>query len=132
MKLSSYLIRRAFFFIPDKWYVSLRYFLHYKKFPDILNGLSFDEKMLKYILYYENDLLSDLADKFKVREYIKAKGYGHTLNEIYGSYDSFDDINFDTLPNQFVLKATHGCGFNMVVKDKSAFDTYSARKQFNR
>lgn len=132
MKLSPYLFRRVSFFIPDKWFVSLRYFLCYKKFPDILNGRSFDEKMLKYILYYKNDILSDLVDKLKVRDYVKTKGYGHTLNELYGSYDNFDDIDFDSLPNQFVLKATHGCEFNIIVKDKSTFNISAARKQFNR
>ena len=76
--------------------------------------------------------MPDLADKFKVREYIKAKGYGHTLNNLYGVYDKFDDIDFNNLPDRFVLKANHGCGFNMIVKDKKTFNIHKARKQFNR
>lgn len=132
MKLSSYLFRRALFFIPDKLYISLRYFLTYRKMPDILHGKSFDEKILKYILYYRNKVMPDLADKYKVREYMISKGYGHMLNELYGVYDSFDDIDFSILPEQFVLKTNHGCGFNLIIKSKSEMDMKKTKKQINQ
>ncbi|MCK5812275.1 MAG: hypothetical protein KAG94_05215 [Clostridiales bacterium] len=132
MKLSSYFIRRALFFIPDKLYISLRYYLTYHKFPNIINGITFDEKIHKYILYYKNELMPNLVDKYKVREYMISKGYGHMLNELYGVYDNFDDIDFSLLPEQFVLKTNHGCGFNIIIKSKTNMDIKKTKKQINR
>ena len=62
------------------------------------------------------------ADKYAVRQYVINKEYADTLNDCYGVYDSFDEIDFDSLPNQFVLKMTTACGMNFICKDKSKLD----------
>ena len=59
------------------------------------------------------------ADKYAVRQYVIDKGFGDALNECYGVYESFEEIDFDNLPNQFVLKMTTGCGMNYICKDKT-------------
>ena len=62
------------------------------------------------------------ADKYAVRQYVIDKGYGDTLNDCYGVYDSFDEIDFDSLPNKFVLKMTTASGMNFICRDKSKLD----------
>src|SRR5699024_10919419 len=59
------------------------------------------------------------ADKYKVRSYANTKNYNDYLPDFYGVFDSFDEINFNSLPNSFVIKANNGSGTNIFVKDKS-------------
>ena len=54
-----------------------------------------------------------------LREYVKEKGFSDNLVPIYGVFDSFDEIDFEKLPNQFVMKCSHACAFNFICKDKS-------------
>lgn len=67
------------------------------------------------------------ADKYAIRQYVIDKGYGDTLNDYYGVYDSFDEIDFDSLPKQFVLKMTTACGMNFICKDKTQLDIENLR-----
>jgi len=73
-----------------------------------------------------------LSDKYLVREWIKEKIGEKYLVELLGVYDTFDDINFEELPKQFVIKANHGSGMILVVKDKAALDLKHARKEVTR
>lgn len=84
-----------------------------------------DEKVNYMKLYTDTSMWSILADKYEVREYVKRMGLSHTLNELYGVYDSPEEIDFNTLPNQFVIKTTNGGGGNsvLIVKDKNSIDT---------
>ena len=68
------------------------------------------------------------ADKIAVRDYIIEKGYSDYLNEVYGIYDSVEDIDYDSLPSQFVIKAAHGSHMIYIVKDKDVFDWKHAKK----
>ena len=83
------------------------------------NPQTFSEKMNWYKLNDRNPLMAKCADKVAVRDYIKEKGYGDMLNEIYGVYNKVSEINIDALPDKFVLKATHGSHMNVIVTDKS-------------
>lgn len=87
----------------------------------------FSEKLQWYKLYHRDPLMQVVANKYDVRQYLQSIGYGHLLNEIYGVYTRISDINFDILPDQFVLKGTHGSGFNIIVKDKTKFNRRQAR-----
>ncbi len=69
-------------------------------------------------LYYANPLYTKCADKYGVREYVRSKGHADILNELIGVYESPEDIPFDELPDRFVIKATHGCGWNLICSDK--------------
>jgi hypothetical protein len=72
--------------------------------------------------------MTDLTDKFKVREYVVQKQLGHLLNTIFGVYDRFEEIPFGDLPDRFVLKANHGSGWNLICKDKRRLNLESARR----
>ena len=114
--------------IPDKVMIKLQYRLKTGRKLNLKNPTRYTEKLQWYKLYYRNPLMSKCADKYDVREYIKSKGLGYILNEIYGVYESPNDINFDKFPNKFVLKRTNGGGGNdvLICKDKSKFDIKNA------
>jgi hypothetical protein len=72
------------------------------------------------------------VDKAAVREYVIAKGYGDILNEVYGVYDTVEEIPFDTLPNQFVLKITNASGYNIISKDKAKLDIEQTKEKLKQ
>ncbi len=87
---------------------------------DFNNLQTFSEKLQWLKLHDKNPLKAQCADKYEVRQYVESCGLGHLLNEVYGVWSRVGDIDIDSLPAQFVLKATHGSGFNLIVKDKKA------------
>lgn len=85
------------------------------------NPQTFNEKIqwLKLNYLYPNELVTKCADKVLVRDYIKDIGCSEILNDIIKIYDDPSSINFDELPNKFVLKWNFGCGYNIICTDKN-------------
>ena len=96
------------------------------------NPQTFNEKIQWLKLYDSTPEKTRLADKYLVRDWVKEKIGEEYLIPLLGVWDNFDDIDFDTLPNQFVIKCNHGCGYNIIVKDKSKLDIQDARKKINQ
>ena len=111
----------------SRWYQSAT-----GKNLDLKNPKTFDEKIQWMKLYDSTPLKTQLADKYLVRDYISEKIGDEYLIPLLGVWGSFDDIDFDSLPNQFVLKANHGSGWNIIVRDKSKFDKKEAKKKFKK
>ena len=88
------------------------------KHLNLASPTTFSEKLQWLKLNAKNPLKAQCADKYDVRKYVSSCGYEGLLNELYGVWNSVDDINFDKLPKQFVLKGAHGSGFNLIVKNK--------------
>ena len=109
------------------WYQSIT-----GKSLDLKNPRTFDEKIQWMKLYDSTPLKTQLADKYLVRDYVAEKIGDEYLIPLLGVWNSFDEIDFDCLPNQFVLKANHGSGWNIIVQDKSKFDKKNAKKKFNK
>lgn len=88
---------------------------------DLENPKTLDEKIqwLKLNYYLGNPLVTQCADKYAVREYVEKCGCGEILNELYFAWDSVDEIDWDTLPEKFVIKWNFGCGQNLICRDKS-------------
>lgn len=101
------------------------------KVLDLDNPQTFNEKIQWMKLYDSTPIKTRLADKYLVREWVKEKIGEEYLIPLLGVWDNFDEIDFDKLPNQFVLKCNHGCGYNIIVKDKTNFDICEARKKIN-
>ena len=93
---------------------------------------TFNEKIQWLKLYDRDPLRTQLTDKYLVRDYIKDKIGEEYLIPLLGVWDKFDDINFDELPNKFVLKCNHGSGWNLVVQDKFQLDISKAKSKFDR
>ena len=113
-------ILRTLDFIPDKTMIKMQYFIKTGRRLNLKNPQRYTEKLQWYKLYYRDPLMQQCADKYDVREYVRSKGLGYILNECYGVYERVEDIDFDSLPDQFVLKDTLGGGGNSIIicKDK--------------
>ena len=105
-----------------------------KKKLDLSDPKSFNEKLQWCKLYYfpKDPLGVQCADKYAVRAYIEQKGYGETLVPLLGTWEKAEEIDWDQLPQKFVLKCNHGCAYNILCADKSHFDTKAAEKQLNK
>jgi len=128
-------IMYALSFLPDKPYIQLFYWATTGKLVNFKNPKGFNEKLQWLKIYDRHPEYSQLVDKLAVREHIDAVlGEGH-LFPLLGKWKSFDDINFDELPEQFVLKCNHDSGSTKVIKNKSALtneDFRNLKKSFDR
>ena len=95
---------------------------------------TFTEKLtwLKLNTYYNNPLVTQCADKYQVRKYVSDCGLDHLLNDLIDVYDSADDIDWEALPNKFVLKANHGSGYNIICEDKSRLNITETKATINK
>ena len=98
---------------------------------DFNNLTTFTEKVQWLKIYDSTPLKSRLADKYAVRRWVADKIGAQYLIPLLGVWDDFDDIDFDELPDQFVLKCNHGCGMNIIVRDKKTFNKQRAREKIN-
>lgn len=111
-------------FVPDEIMVKIQYRMKTGRKLNLKNPQRFTEKLQWYKLYYRNPLMAQCADKYEVRKYVEECSLGHILNEMYGIYNSPDEIDFGKLPDSFVVKDTLGGGGNSIilVKDKNELD----------
>lgn len=110
-------------------------YIHYAVLGRKLNlddPQTLNDKMQWLNLNYNNPLKTECADKYKVRDYVKNCGYGNLLNELYGVYDKAIDIDWDKLPDKFVLKCNHGSGFNITCRDKSKLNKKQTVRRLNK
>lgn len=109
-----------------------KYITHHKL--NLKNPVRYTEKLqyLRLYTYPKNPLVTKAAGRAGVREYLTEKGFEKYLIPIYGIFDRFEDIDFDKLPNQFVMKCTHACAFNQIVLDKSKFNKEASKKKFKK
>lgn len=130
--ISKRLRLRLFQMIPDKTVISYQYRKRIGQPIDWKNPRRFTEKVQLYKLYYKNPLLVTCSDKADVRGFVADRGLSEILNEVYGVYDSLDEIDFDTLPDQFVVKDTlgEGSGIGVIVcADKNKLDLPKMKKR---
>jgi hypothetical protein len=108
------------------------YFIKYRETLNVDNPKTYNEKLNWMKLYYRNELMPNCVDKYAVHQFVKDCGCGEILNEIL--WEGFDtsEIPFDRLPNQFVIKVTHGSGNNIICKDKSKLDKEDTRRKLNK
>lgn len=104
-----------------------------KKKLNLKNPKTFNEKInwLKLYNYPNNELVIKGSDKYEVRKYVESKGLSSILNELYDVYDSVENINWDKLPEKFVLKCNHGCGYNIICDKKEMLDIEETKKKIN-
>lgn len=109
---------------------ALFYYYHHRRL-DLKNPQTLDEKIQWMKLYYYkgNELVKRCADKYQVREYIKECGLEHILNDLIAVYKTPKDIDWDALPEKFVLKWNFGCGGNYVCLDKKNADKAKVEKE---
>ena len=114
-------------FLKRKFKSNLKYDLN------LLNPNTFSEKIQWLKINDRKDIYTILVDKYKVREYIKEKLGEEYLIPLIGIWDDPDDIDFNKLPDQFVLKCNHNSGLGMCIcKDKSKLDISKVRRELKK
>lgn len=126
-QLAAFLVDRVtkqgiFRWLTDKQAIIIDYFFTFGKLPNLRHPETISEKLQWVKLYGGLEKHSKYVDKYEVRNFINK-----TIGEKYavpllGVWDKFEDINFNKLPKQFVLKTTHGSSYVFVCKDKSSLD----------
>ena len=131
-KVALWFVDKNFFwFLPDKAYIKLKYRLKMGEKLDLNNPKTYNEKLQWLKLYNRKDIFTKMVDKYDAKKYV-----ANIIGEQYiiptiGVYDNFDEIDFDKLPNQFVMKCTHDSGGLVICKDKSKLDIEKAKKKIN-
>jgi len=119
-------------FFPDFFVVKIQYRAITRQKLSLNNPLLFNEKLQWLKLYGQEIDCSNLADKYEVREYISNVIGDEYLIPLYGVWNTFDEIPFDKLPNEFVLKCTHDCGSIYICREKYSMDMDNVSKYFRK
>src|SRR5699024_128742 len=120
------------YFISDEKLIKKRFRKRLGREVNLKNPKKFNDKLQWLKLYWRDPLATKCADKYKVREYIKEKIGEKYLNELIAVYNSVDEIDIDKLPKSFVLKGTHGSGYNIICKNKDKMDLEKEFKKMRR
>lgn len=129
----EYIFSKGFFsFLPDKQYIELKYRCKTGKYLDLKHVKTFNEKLQWLKLYDRNPLYTKLVNKYEVREYVKKVIGEEYLVPIVGCWDSPNQINFEKLPEQFVLKSTHDSGGVYIVNRKNSNISEEVKEFFNK
>lgn len=117
--------------MSDKAYLKFVYKRNFHRELDLENPKSFNEKLNWLKLYDRKPLYSQLADKYLVKQIVAEKIGEKYIVPNFGVWKRFEDIDFEALPNQFVLKATGDSSGVNICRDKATFDKKTAQKKLN-
>ncbi len=125
-----YLARHGFLnWMPDRPYLEICYKIHIGKKLNLKNPKSFNEKLQWLKLYDRKPEYTKMVDKYEVKKYVADRIGEEYIIPTIGVWDKVEDIDFDKLPDQFVLKCTHDSGGLIICKDKSKLDIEEAKKK---
>ena len=118
--------------MDDRKYLEKKYYYKTGKKLNLDNPKTFNEKLQWLKLYDRKDIYTTMVDKYEAKRYVaKIIGKQYIIPTL-GVYDKFDEIDFDKLPNQFVIKCTHDSGGLVICKDKTRFDKKTAKKKISK
>ncbi len=98
---------------------------------NLKNPRNLIEKIIWMQFHTDTSLWTECADKYRVRKYIREKGLESILPKLYGHYENAEVIDFESLPDSFVLKTNNSCGQILIVRDKSKLDINEARRKLS-
>ncbi len=128
----NYLISRLSFLFPDKMYLKMKYRLIMGKKLNLKNPQTFNEKLQWLKLYDRKPEYTVMVDKYAVKKYVADKIGEEYIIPTFGVWDNVEDIDFEKLPNQFVLKCTHDSGGLVICKDKANLDIEAAKLKLQK
>lgn len=126
------LARNFFIWLPDESYLKLKYWACIGKKLNLKNPQTFNEKLQWLKLNDRQREYTMMVDKYEAKKYVSDIIGEEYIIPTLGVWDRFEDIDFSTLPDQFVLKTTHDSGGVVICRDKNSFDTENARKIINK
>jgi hypothetical protein len=118
-------------FISLEFYYKLAYFHNRQRWLHLKNPTNISEFIISEIVSGRINKYAPLADKYRVRDFVTKKGLSNILPELYGHWTDANEIDFDALPNQFVLKKNAGCGLNIICFDKAKLNIQETVKKLN-
>lgn len=118
--------------MDDEKYLRKEHYLIFGEKLNLDNPETFNEKMQWLKLHDRNNTYVKMADKIEAKRYVANIIGNKYIIPTLGVYNRFNDIIFDELPNQFVIKCTHDSGGIIICKDKSSFDVKSAKKKIKK
>lgn len=122
----SNLLTRLLRILPDKQYIQLQFFKNIGHFVDFSNPKSFNEKLQWLKIYDRKPEYTIMVDKYRVKKYVQDRLGEDFIIPTLAAYDSASEIDFDTLPNKFVLKWNHDSGSIVICRDKSKLNRRKA------
>ncbi len=128
-RLKKWLVNRC---VSDERFIISLYSKRFGKRPNLDNPQTFTEKLHWLNLNWRNDILTRCADKYEVRSFVAERIGPEILKELYGFYDKTEDIDFEKLPDAFVLKVNNGWNRNIFCKNKAEFDRDNAIRLLKR
>lgn len=132
MNLKKLLVYRVCRYIPDKMWIQIKFLCRMGKFPNLKNPRTFNEKIQWLKLHNRKAEFSAMVDKYEVKKIIAERMGEEYLIPTLGIWERFEDIDFEKLPNQFVLKCTHDSGGLVICKDKSKLDLKKTEEKIKR
>ena len=122
--------RRILNLLPDKLYLELMFKTRLGYKLDLKNPKTFNEKLQWLKLHDRKPIYTTMVDKYEAKKYVADKIGEQYIIPTFGVWDNPDDIDFDALPDQFVLKCNHNSGLGMCIcKDKSKLDIEAVRRE---
>ena len=118
--------------IPDSIFLEMVYYLHFGEKLNLEKPRTYNEKMQWLKIHDRRPEYTKWVDKYLAKEYVAGVIGEEYIIPTLGKWDSFDEINFDELPDRFVLKCNHDSGSVVICKDKSTLDKKKAAKKLNR
>lgn len=132
-KIKKYLIDRGLFkYVSDEKVIKKQFKKRIGKTLDLNNVKTYNEKLQWLKLHDRNDLYTKLVDKYEVKKIVSKIIGDEYIIPTLGVWEKFNDIDFDKLPEQFVLKCTHDSGGIIICKDKNKLNYKKAKFRFNR
>lgn len=136
-KLKNYVFRGlrrlgVFNKMSDEEFINMLYKMRMKQEVNLENPMLFSEKLQWLKLYNRRSEYTTMVDKNEVKDYVASVLGSKYIIPTIGVWDNFDEIDFEKLPNQFVLKCTHDSGGLVICKDKSNLNKEKARKKIER
>jgi len=122
----------CFNFLSDITFLKLKYRLIFKKNLNLNNPKTFNEKLQWLKLYDRKKEYISMVDKYEVKKYVTEKIGQEYVIETFGIYNNWNEINFEKIPNKFVIKCTHDSGGVIICKDKSCFNYGEAKEKINK
>ena len=116
----------------DEKYIKLKYKMKMNRTLDLENPQTFNEKLNWLKLYDRNPEYTKMVDKYEVKKYVADKIGEEYIIPTLGIYNNFDEIDFDKLPNQFVMKCTHDSGGLVICRDKNNLNLKQAKKKIEK
>lgn len=118
--------------IPDKTYLSILYFLRMGKSMNWKDPQRYTEKLQWLKVFDRQPAYTMMVDKYHVREYVSNIIGDEYLVPLVGHYQKYEEIDFSKLPNQFILKCTHGSHCSLICKEKKDFPIVEGKKQMRK